>query len=72
MKKKDVQGVGHVYAVKVSGKVVPVRLLEEYHSYRGKQNGWIGVNLRTGRKIHVRTAAKLRWEIGSILKEVTK
>jgi hypothetical protein len=54
MKQRDVV-LGEVYAVKVSGSIQPVRLVAE-----SPHGGWIGRNLRTGRKIRIRTAAKLR------------
>jgi len=57
MRKTDVS-VGKVYIVKVSGKLVPVRLLNE--TSRG---GWMGVNLNTDREIRIKTAGRLRREI---------
>jgi hypothetical protein len=54
MKKRDVV-LGQVYAVQVSGRVQPVRLIA------GSPNGgWVGRNEQTGREIRVRTAGKLR------------
>ena len=58
MLKKDVK-VGKVYAVKVSGKIVPVEIMEE--SIYGK--GWNGKNLITKRDIRIRTGGKLRVEL---------
>ena len=60
MKKKDVS-VGKVYAVKVSGKVVPVKLVSE-SSY----GGWNGKSLVTGRDIRVKTGGRLRRELDTI------
>jgi len=57
MKKKDVS-VGKIYAVKVSGKVVPVKLVGE-SSY----GGWDGKNLVTGRSVRVKTGGRLRREL---------
>jgi len=54
MKQQDVV-LGEVYAVKVSGSIQPVKL--ETVSPHG---GWVGRNLRTGREVRIRTAAKLR------------
>lgn len=54
MKKAEVK-IGGVYAVKVSGVIAPVRILEE-SPYRG----WIGRNEKTGREIHIKSAARLR------------
>jgi len=58
MKKKDVQ-IGHVYAAKVSGRVVPVRLIRE-SQYGG---GWIATNTKTNRDVLIKTAARLRYKI---------
>ena len=59
MKQKDVV-LHHVYAVKVSGRVVPVKLMREASR---KTAGWTGLNLLTNREVVVRTAAKLRFEL---------
>jgi hypothetical protein len=57
MKKGDVI-LGQGYAVKVSGRLQPVRLVAE--SPRG---GWVGRNLQTGRAVRIRSAARLRYPI---------
>jgi hypothetical protein len=44
-----------VYAVKVSGRIQPVRLIAE-----SPYGGWVGRNEHTGREIRIRSAAKLR------------
>ena len=54
MKKRDVV-LGQVYAVKVSGRVQPVRVIAE-----SPYGGWLGRNEQTGREIRIRSAAKLR------------
>lgn len=54
MRKSDVQ-IGAVYFAKVSEYVVRVRL-DETHPL----GGWFATNLSTGRRIRVRTAARLR------------
>jgi hypothetical protein len=54
MKKRDVE-LGQVYAVKVSGRIQPVRVIAE-----SPYGGWMGRNEHTGREIRIRTAAKLR------------
>ena len=54
MKRRDVV-LGQVYAVKVSGRIQPVRLVSE-----SPYGGWVGKNEATGRPIRIRTAAKLR------------
>ncbi len=55
MKKAEILGVGYTYIVKVSGHLIPVTLtaLSPY-------GGWVGRNLKTGREIRIRTAARLR------------
>ena len=54
MKKRDVQ-LDQVYAVKVSGRIQPVRLVMV-----STYGGWMGRNEKTGREIRIRSAAKLR------------
>ena len=57
MKKQDVV-LGQVDAVKLSGRIEPVRLV-----WDSPHGGWIGRNLRTGRVVRTRTAAKLRYPV---------
>lgn len=57
MKKADVK-LGTIYAVKVSGRIAPVKLLSE-----SPYGGWIGLNVHTNRQIRVHSAQKLRREI---------
>jgi hypothetical protein len=54
MKQRDMV-LGQVYAVKVSGRIQPVRLLAA-----SPYGGWLGRNEQTGREIRIRSAAKLR------------
>ena len=54
MRKADVV-LGETYKVKVSGKLVPVRLTAE-----SQYGGWIGTNTATGRTIRIRGAGRLR------------
>lgn len=54
MKQREVE-VGGCYLVKVSGVLVPVRLAEE-----SPFGGWVGVNMKTERRVRIRTAGKLR------------
>lgn len=49
--------VGKVYVMKVSGGLTRVRL-DSVSPY----GGWNGTNLKTGREVRIRTAAKLRYE----------
>ncbi|HSW65435.1 MAG TPA: hypothetical protein VLH56_19320 [Dissulfurispiraceae bacterium] len=55
MQAKQVK-LGSVYAVKVSGQVVPVRLVDE-----SPYGGWNGISLLTDRPVRIKTAAKLRY-----------
>lgn len=57
MKRSEVQ-IGRTYVVKVSGQLAPVKLISA-----SPYGGWIGRNVRTGRDVRIRTAAKLRREI---------
>jgi hypothetical protein len=50
--------IGSIYAVKVSGRIVPVRI--ERASAGG---GWHARNVSTGRGVRIKTAAKLRRKI---------
>ena len=61
MKKADVV-VGKTYVMKVSGKLVPVRLTRE-----APYGGWFGTNTVTNREVRIRTAAKLRRELAERL-----
>ena len=54
MKKNEIN-IGGVYAAKVSGKVVPVKITGE-----SPYGGWDAVNTQTKRAIRVRSAARLR------------
>jgi len=57
MKKSEVQ-IGKTYTAKVSGFVVPVRIVSE-----SPHGGWVGINILTHREVRIRTAARLRREI---------
>lgn len=57
MRKTDVK-VGESYMAKVSGKLAVVRLVDE-----SPYGGWVAVNTQTGRKVRIKTAARLRWRI---------
>jgi len=54
MKKSEVE-VGGVYVAKVSGRLVAVRIDRE-----SPYGGWQATNLKSGRSIRIRTAARLR------------
>jgi hypothetical protein len=57
MKMRDLV-LGQVYAVKVSGRLQPVRLVAE-----SAHGGWIGRNLQIGREVRIRSAAWLRFPV---------
>lgn len=54
MKKAEIK-IGEIYLVKVSEKIVKVRV-----DSLDKWCGWLGTNLATGREVRMRTAAKMR------------
>lgn len=54
MKKKDIQ-IGRSYVAKISGELTVVRLLDE-----SPYGGWDAKNVRTGRAVRIKSAAKLR------------
>ncbi|MEW6737640.1 MAG: hypothetical protein AB1489_40545 [Acidobacteriota bacterium] len=56
MKKADVK-IGNIYVVKVSGKLTTVRLTRP-----SPYGGYEGINVATGRKVRIKSAAKLRYE----------
>lgn len=58
MKKSDNIAVGNTYIVRVSGHLVPIKLVES-----SPNGGWYGRNMTTGREIRIRTAAKLRRQV---------
>jgi hypothetical protein len=61
--KKDEVRIGSTYKAKVSGSVVPVKITEEKWS-GDKQVGWVGTNTETGRSVRVKSAQRLRAEVG--------
>lgn len=63
MKSEQIK-IGNVYAAKVTDKVVPVRIDAVRISLStGKTGGWDATNLKTNRKVVIKSAAKLRKEI---------
>ena len=54
MKKNEIT-IGGIYAAKVSGKVVPVKITGE-----SPYGGWDAVNTQTRRAVRIRSAARLR------------
>jgi len=61
MRKRDVED-GGVYLAKVSDRIVPVRIDRE-----SRHGGWDATNLQTGRRIHVRSAQRLRGKAAPIV-----
>lgn len=70
MKKADVK-VGSTYVMKHTSGMIHARILrEKAHRCRGHWSGndrttthWIAVNLKTGREIEIKSAAKLIREV---------
>jgi hypothetical protein len=58
MKKAEIS-VGKTYVMKVSGKLVPVQVLNVC-----RFGGWYGINTVTKRDVRIHSAAKLRREYG--------
>jgi hypothetical protein len=57
MKKSEIT-VGRTYMAKVSGKVVPIRIDAE-----NARGGWDATNLRTNRKVRIRSALRLQYAV---------
>jgi hypothetical protein len=57
MRKHEVR-LGGIYVAKVSGRLTRVRIERE-----SRHGGWEAVNLATNRPLHIRSAARLRWEV---------
>ena len=64
MKKKDIE-IGRRYAAKVSGKLATVRIVRE-----SPYGGWDAMNTATGRKVRIKTAARLRRQIRQLPKNL--
>jgi hypothetical protein len=58
MKKSEVK-VGRVYTAKVTNKLAEVRIDAE-----SRYGGWDGTNLATGKKVRIKSPAKLRTSVG--------
>jgi hypothetical protein len=54
MRNSDVR-VGAVYEARVSGRLVPVRVVAAHPA-----GGWEAINLATGRRLHLKSARRLR------------
>lgn len=54
MKKNEVE-LGGIYITKVSGKLVSVQI-----DHPSPHGGWLATNLKTGRLVRIRSAARLR------------
>ncbi len=64
MRSKDLR-TGGVYAAKVSGEIRPVRI-----DGVSSLGGWTCTNMKTGRKVHVRGAARFRYELEEYTREL--
>jgi len=58
MKQAEV-AVGRMYLAKVTDRVVPVRIDAEH-----PRQGWLGTNQVTGKRVHIKSAQRLRGEAG--------
>jgi hypothetical protein len=54
MKKNEIK-IGETYMAKVSGRVVPVRILGE-----SCYGGWVGLNTQTNHRVRIKSAQRLR------------
>lgn len=54
-----------IYAMRVSGVIVPVKITGPYEWYTGTRwlKGFTGFNMTTGRALRMRTAARLRYPL---------
>lgn len=58
MAKKNQVTIGSVWTVKVSGNVVPVKIVSE-----SPYGGWNGINVHTKREVRIKSAARLRLQM---------
>lgn len=56
---KSQMKLGNTYVAKVSNRLVHVRIDSE-----SRFGGWIATNLQTSREVRIKSAAKLRKEVG--------
>ena len=54
--------MGHIYAVKLEGRVVPVRILYGIQKV-GKPLLWMATNLETGGSVGIEKTGRLRHEL---------
>ncbi len=59
MKKNEIK-IGGVYSTKITDRVVPVRIEKA-----NPAGGWDATNLNTKRKVHIKSAAKLRGKVAN-------
>lgn len=57
MRKAEVE-IGGTYTAKISGNVVPVKILRE-----SPYGGWEAKNTKTGRTVRIKSAQKLRAKV---------
>jgi len=60
--------VGQAYIVRVSGRLVRVRIVEKRERDVGlrRKTCWVGRNESTGRTVLIRSAARLRQKVGPV------
>ncbi len=63
MKKNEVK-IGHTYTAKVTNRVVQVRI-----NAISKYGGWDATNVATGKKIRIKSPARLRSAVGGHISE---
>ena len=61
MKKRDVS-VGHIYASRINGRTVPVRILYGIEKF-GIPMRWMATNLATGEQVEIKTKGSLKYEM---------
>ena len=57
MKKENIE-IGAVYTAKVTGRIVPIQILAE-----NPHGGWDGVNQSTNKRVHIKSAQRLRHRV---------
>jgi len=60
MKKAEIE-VGKLYRAKVSGTLTTVKIL----AVATYGNGWVGMNIDTGRAVQIKSAQRLRFEVSA-------
>ena len=61
MKKNEVE-IGATYRARLHGNFVDVRIESESTNFSGR-TGWNATNMKTGRSVYIKSAAKLRRKV---------